>query len=74
MTAPAHPRVSERSGAHLYNEAVKTKRRSPAARSRLAEAYDQYLAAKGSKKKNAGKELIEAIFGRGAIAEDRRRR
>jgi hypothetical protein len=44
-----------------------------AGRARLAEAYEQFLAAGGKKKNEAGKELIQAIFGRDAIAEDPRR-
>jgi len=42
-----------------------------AARARLATAYEQFLVAGDPGKKNeAGEELIRAIFGSGAIAED----
>ncbi|MDQ6665493.1 MAG: hypothetical protein M3Z23_14010 [Acidobacteriota bacterium] len=41
-----------------------------AARARLAAAYDKFAAADGTRKNEAGKELIQAIFGRDAIAED----
>jgi len=41
-----------------------------AARTRLAAAYQEFMAADAEKKSEAGKELIQAIFGRDAIAED----
>jgi len=42
-----------------------------ATRARLATAYEQFLAAGDPGRKNeAGEELIRAIFGSGAIAED----
>ena len=41
-----------------------------AGRARLAAAYKEFMAAEGSKKKEIGKELIQAIFGKDAIAED----
>jgi hypothetical protein len=42
-----------------------------AARARLAAAYEEFMSeADPGKKNEAGKELIQAIFGRDAIAED----
>jgi hypothetical protein len=42
-----------------------------AARAKLAAAYKEFMAeADPAKKSEAGKELIQAIFGRDAIAED----
>jgi len=41
-----------------------------AARTRLTSAYQEFMAADGSKKEAAGKDLMQAIFGRDAIAED----
>ncbi len=42
-----------------------------AARAKLAAAYEEFVGAADPKKKDkAGKELIQAIFGRAAIAED----
>lgn len=41
-----------------------------AARARLATAYQEFMAASGTKKEAAGKDLIQAIFGRDAVAED----
>ena len=42
-----------------------------AARARLAAAYEDFMSEADSGEKNeAGKELIQAIFGRDAIAED----
>jgi hypothetical protein len=58
----------------LYDEDVKTKRRSQvrekgveaeaAGRARLAEVCEQFLSADGDKKNEAGKELIQAVFGK----------
>jgi hypothetical protein len=42
-----------------------------AARAKVAAAYEQFMATEDPSQKNeAGKELIQAIFGRAAIAED----
>ncbi len=42
-----------------------------AGRARLAAAYEQFLSIEDPAGKNkAGQELVEAIFGKGAIAED----
>ncbi len=41
-----------------------------AGRARLALAYQGFMAAEGNNKNQAGKELIQAIFGRDATAED----
>lgn len=41
-----------------------------AARAELAAAYERFVSSDAQKKNEAGKELIQAIFGRDAIAED----
>ena len=41
-----------------------------AARARLGAVYERFMAADGAKKNEAGKELMQAIFGRDAVAED----
>lgn len=41
-----------------------------AGRAKLTAAYEEFMAADGTKKNEIGKELIQAIFGRDAIAED----
>jgi len=41
-----------------------------AAREKLAEAYSEFMDAGPAIKVQAGKELIQAVFGKNAIAED----
>ena len=41
-----------------------------AGRARLVAAYEGFIASEGSASKEAGKELIKAIFGKDAVAED----